>query len=102
MNFDDHQTRFTTRLHISTEDYWDYKIKYPKKVYNIQKRLIKFLEIDKEQIVPSPYFDDGIVTTITFPPGSCKEHQIQFILIILNAHYQFYNSKFRKRWNNLH
>ena len=34
MNFGDHQTRFTTR-HAplrSNEDYWDYKIKYPKEV----------------------------------------------------------------------
>ena len=56
MNSDDHQTRFTTRhAHYRSKDYWDYKIKYPKKVYDIQKRLIKFLEIDK-----------GTDSTITF------------------------------------
>jgi hypothetical protein len=75
MNEDDHQTRFTTRHACNrTEDYRDYKIKYPKEVYDIQKRLIEFLKIDRGQIVPSPEFNDGIVTTISFPPGSCCEH----------------------------
>ena len=76
MNFGDHQTRFTTR-HAplrSNEDYWDYKIKYPKEVYDIQKKLFEFLKIDKEQIVPFPSFNDGIITTIAFPPGGCIEH----------------------------
>ena len=76
MNSDDHQTRFTTR-HASlrsNEDYWDYKIKYPKEVYDIQKKLFEFLKIDKGQIIPSPSFNDGIVTTIAFSPGSCSEH----------------------------
>ena len=75
MNSDDHQTRFTTRhAHNRSKDYWDYKIKYPKEVYNIQKKLFEFLKIDKEQIIPSPSFNDGIVTTVAFSPGSCSEH----------------------------
>jgi hypothetical protein len=70
MNNDDHQTRFTTRHAIKL----NYKVKYPKVVYNIQKRLIKHFRIKQEQIVPPPQFTDGIVTGIAFSPGGCLEH----------------------------
>ena len=75
MNRDDHQTRFTTRhADLRSKDYQDYKIKYPKEVYEIQKRLIEFLNIDKKLIIPPPHFNDGIISTIAFSPGSCIKH----------------------------
>ena len=38
MNFDNHQTRFTTRhAHLRTEDYCNYKIKYPKETMTYKK-----------------------------------------------------------------
>lgn len=75
MNYDNRQTRFTTRhVNLRSKDHWDYRIKYPKETYNIQKRLIEYLRIEKKQIPPLPYFEDGIATTIAFSPGGCVEH----------------------------
>ena len=46
MNRDDKQTRYTTRhAHLRCEEYRDYKVEYPKEVYDIQKRLIEYLKV---------------------------------------------------------
>jgi hypothetical protein len=75
MNQDLVQTRFTTRhSYFRTKEYQNYKIEYPKDVYEIQKRLLKYLKLSYNSIVPGPSFNDGIVTTIAFPPGSCSKH----------------------------
>ena len=75
MNKDDKQTRFTTRHAYSRcEEYRDYKVKYPKEVYDVQKRLINYLKVKQNSIAPWPSFTDGICTTIAFPPGSCCKH----------------------------
>lgn len=75
MNSDDKQTRFTTRHAYSRcEKYRDYKVQYPKEVYDIQKRLIDYLKIRQNSIAPWPSFTDGIVTTVAFPSGSCCKH----------------------------
>ena len=76
MNSDKKQTRFTTRhaWSRSEEEYKDYKVEYPKEVYDIKKRLIEYLNVNEYNIAPWPSFTDGIVTTIAFPPGSCCKH----------------------------
>lgn len=75
MNRDSVQTRFTTRhAYGRCEEYQDYKVQYPKEVYDIQKRLINYLKIKENTIAPWPSFTDGIVTTIALPPGSCCKH----------------------------
>jgi hypothetical protein len=75
MNNDSIQTRFTTRHSYGRcEEYSEYKVQYPKEVYDIQKRLIKYLKIKKNTIAPWPSFTDGICTTIAFSPGSCCKH----------------------------
>jgi len=75
MNKDDKQTRFTTRhAYGRCEEYQDYKVEYPKEVYDIQKRLIDYLKVKENRIAPWPSFTDGICTTIAFPPGSCCKH----------------------------
>ena len=75
MNHDNHQTRFTTRhAYNRSKDYQNYIIKYPKEVYDIQKRLIEYIRVKEDQIIPFPSFNDGIVTTVAFSPGSCVEH----------------------------
>lgn len=75
MNFDNEQTRFTTRhAYDRCKEYQNYKVKYPKEVYNIQNRLIDYLKVRQDSIAPWPSFTDGIVTTIAFPPGSCCKH----------------------------
>ena len=75
MNKDNVQTRFTTRhAYARSEEYQDYKVKYPKEIYDIQKRLIDYLNVKNNSIAPWPSFTDGVVTTIAFPPGSCCKH----------------------------
>lgn len=69
MNNDDIQTRFTTRhAYNRSEKYKNYKIKYPKEVYHIQKKLLTYLKLGDNSIAPWPSFTDGIVTTIAFTP----------------------------------
>ena len=76
MNSDKIQTRFTTRhAYNRNEEYQDYKIQYPKEVYDIQKKLLIYLKLSSNCIIPWPSFTDGIVTTIAFPPGSCFKHK---------------------------
>lgn len=78
MNHDDEQTRFTTRhAYGRIEEYQDYKVEYPKEVYDIQKRLISYLKVKKNIITPWPFFTDGVATEIAFPPGSCGKHTDQ-------------------------
>lgn len=75
MNRDSVQTRFTTRhAYDRCEEYQDYKVQYPKEVYDIQKRLLTYLKLNNNSIAPWPSFTDGIVTTIAFSPGSCCKH----------------------------
>jgi hypothetical protein len=75
MNNDNEQTRFTTRhAYGRIEEYRDYKVEYPKEVYDIQKRLITYLKIKEITIAPWSSFTDGVVTTVAFPPGSCHKH----------------------------
>jgi hypothetical protein len=75
MNRDNEQTRFTTRhAYGRSGEYRDYKVQYPKEVYDIQKRLITYLKVKENTIAPWPSFTDGVVTTIAFPPGSCCKH----------------------------
>ena len=75
MNNDESQTRFTTRHSYGRcKEYQDYKVQYPKEVYDIQKRLLEYLKIKENTIAPWPSFTDGICTTIAFPPGSCCKH----------------------------
>jgi len=75
MNKDSIQTRFTTRHAYGREEkYKNFRVTYPKEVYNIQKRLLKYLNLNQTTIAPWPSFTDGVVTTITFPPGSCCKH----------------------------
>jgi hypothetical protein len=74
-NDDEDQTRFTTRhAYDRSEEYQDFKVKYPEKVYDIQKKLFNYLKLEKKSIVPWPFFTDGIITTIAFSPGSCSRH----------------------------
>jgi hypothetical protein len=75
MNEDEEKTRFTTR-HADERygEYQDYKVQYPKEVYDVQKRLFNYLKVKENTIAPWPSFTDGIVTTIAFPPGSCCKH----------------------------
>jgi hypothetical protein len=76
MNNDEVQTRFTTRhAHGRIEEYQDFKVKYPKEVYNIQKRIFEYLNLTQNNVIPFPSFTDGIVTTIGFSPGSCVSHK---------------------------
>jgi hypothetical protein len=76
MNNDKVQTRFTTRHAYSrTEEYKNFQVKYPKEVYEIQKRIFKYLNLTENNIIPFPSFTDGIVTTIGFSPGSCISHK---------------------------
>jgi hypothetical protein len=76
MNNDKVQTRFTTRhAHHRISEYQDFKVKYPKEVYNIQKRIFKYLNLTLNDIIPFPAFTDGIVTTFGFSPGSCISHK---------------------------
>tara|TARA_A100001201_G_scaffold116762_1_gene100370 strand:- start:874 stop:1482 length:609 start_codon:yes stop_codon:yes gene_type:complete len=75
MNKDDKQTRFTTRhAYGRCKEYQDYKVEYPKEVYDIQKRLFDYLKVKENTIAPWPSFTDGICTTIAFSPGSCCKH----------------------------
>jgi hypothetical protein len=75
MNNDKSQTRFTTRhSYCRSKEYQNYKVQYPKEVYDIQKRLLNYLKIKDISIAPFPSFTDGICTTIAFPPGSCCKH----------------------------
>ena len=75
INDDEFQTRFTTRhSYYRNKEYQDYKVQYPKEVYDIQKRLLNYLKIKDDTIVPWPSFTDGICTTIAFHPGSCGKH----------------------------
>ena len=75
MNEDNEQTRFTTRhAYGRIEKYRDYKVEYPREVYDIQKRLITYLKVKEKTIAPWPSFTDGVVTTIAFPPGGCCKH----------------------------
>tara|TARA_Y100000033_G_C2726165_1_gene100939 strand:- start:8 stop:616 length:609 start_codon:yes stop_codon:yes gene_type:complete len=75
MNNDSEQTRFTTRhAYGRCEEYQEYQVEYPKEVYDIQKRLIKYLKLNQNSIAPWPFFTNGICTTIAFSPGSCVEH----------------------------
>ncbi len=52
MNNDESQTRFTTRHSYGRcKEYQDYKVQYPKEVYDIQKKLLNYLKIkDKKTI----------------------------------------------------
>lgn len=75
MNEDKFQTRFTTRhSYCRSKEYQNYKVKYPKESYNIQKRIFNHLKLEENDIAPWPSFTDGICTTIAFSPGSCCKH----------------------------
>ena len=81
MNLYEIQTRYTTRhAHYRREDYKDYKVKYPKEVYSIQKRLFDYLKIEHTNTIPFPHFTDGISTTLCHslgdsPGGGCVYHK---------------------------
>lgn len=76
MNDDETQTRYTTRhAYFRSKEYVNYKIKYPKECFDIQKRIFEYLELKKEDTIPFPMFTDGIVTTLGFPPGGCRKHK---------------------------
>lgn len=76
MNYDECQTRFTTRhAYGRIKEYQDFKVKYPKEVYDIQQRLFQYLNLTQNNIIPFPSFTDGVVTTIAFSPGSCVRHK---------------------------
>lgn len=77
MNNDVNQTRFTTR-HANVREglnHSNYKVKYPDQCYDIQNRIFTYLNLTKRNLLPFPFFTDGIVTTICFPPGSCVRHK---------------------------
>lgn len=75
MNNDEVQTRFTTRhAYGRNKEYQNFKVDYPKEVFDIQNRLLEYLNLSKDSIIPFPSFTNGIVTTIAFPPGSCCKH----------------------------
>lgn len=76
MNNDKTQTRYTTRHSFNRkQEYKNLKVDYPQEVYNLQDRILKYLNLNKNNILPFPSFTDGIVTTICFPPGSCDLHK---------------------------
>lgn len=76
MNNDNIQTRFTTRhAYGRIEEYKNFKVDYPKEVFNIQNRLFEYLNLSKDNIIPFPSFTNGVVTTIAFSPGGCVRHK---------------------------
>ena len=76
MNNDNIQTRFTTRhAYGRIEEYKNFKVDYPKEVFDIQNRLFEYLNLSKDNIIPFPSFTNGVVTTIAFSPGSCVSHK---------------------------
>lgn len=75
MNHDNEQTRYTTRhAYLRKNKNLSVQVNYPKESYIVQDKILKYLNLSSKNIAPSPYFVDGISTTISFSPGGCVEH----------------------------